>query len=416
MTRSGMKIVILTQYYPPDPPGWIPVVIAEELKRRGHDVRVLTTHPHYVNGRIDKGFKQKRRDIEDQDGILVRRVPIIPSHSRNPLGRIVNYLSFAWSAGRARDFVDGSDVIFVHGTPATVAAPANAWAKSLGIPFVYHVQDIWPESVTGSGFLPSPVAKLATKAINRWLSDVYRRAAAVNTIAPTAQRMLIDRGVPSEKSHLIFNWSYGDGVQEPDTRRTQPPDAGLTVIFAGTLGTLQDLDTVVRAASSVRDLEGFRLYIAGEGLAGADLRRLVSDLGATDTIRFLGLLGDEEMTNLYAKADFQVVSLKDLDIFAGTIPSKFQAGLAHGIPVITTVRGDVTEMVDSHGLGFSAKPEDVASLATAFRRAHATSVSERQVLSRRARQFYDEHFSKQRAVDRVESVLRMAVEQAEHQL
>jgi glycosyltransferase involved in cell wall biosynthesis len=407
---ASMKVVILTQYFPPDPPGWIPHDIATALSSRGHDVKVLTSFPHYTAGRIEEGYQQKFNHVENHGQIQVRRVPIIPSHSSNPIGRIANYLSFAFSARLAKGFVRDADVIYVNGAPAIAADPARVWAKTLGIPYVYHVQDIWPESVTGSGLLPNPVLKITEKIINSWLGKVYSSAAAVNTIAPTAQKLLIERGVPREKSHLVFNWS-NDAAGIVRTSRGRSSSGGrLTLVYAGNLGKLQDLETVIRAANRLGDLEGFRLLIAGSGVIEQSLKQLVNDLEANHYIEFLGRLDQDQVAALYASVDFQVVPLKNLDIFAGTIPSKFQSGLAHGLPLITTVKGDVTRLVKEHGLGFSALPENIDALAAAFREAYETSEEERQKLSQQARAFYETHLSRENAIDRIEAILRTAAE------
>src|SRR5690606_14506459 len=136
----------------------------------------------------------------------------------------------------------------------------------------------------------------------------------------------------------------------------------------------------------------------------------VSELGAEDIVQFLGRPEREQMPALYARADFQIVPLKNLDFFAGTIPSKFQAGLAHGLPLITTVKGDLTSLVREHQLGFTAVPEDVDFLADAFRRAYAASPEERQAFSRRATQFYETQLSRAKAMDRLEAILRAAAD------
>lgn len=407
-----MKIVVLTQYFPPDPPGWISNDIAKELSRRGHEVKVLTTFPYYAQGRIADGYSQKFRHFEDHGPVRVRRVPIFPSHSGNALGRMANYLSFACSARFAKDFVKDADVIYVHGTPATVAEPARAWANSLRIPFVFHVLDIWPESVTESGFLPKPVMRFTEKVLTSWLSNVYETAAAVIAIAPTAQEMLVQRGVPRDKCHLIFNWSDEDVRNVRQMELPLSSDVGLTLIYAGNLGVYQDLETVIRAAHQMCKYDGFRLLIAGHGVIEGQLKRLVDDLGTKGCVTFLGRLDREEVAALYASADFQVVSLKDRAFFSATIPSKFQGGLAHGLPLITTVKGDVTRLVNEHGLGFSALPENVESLAAAFRRAYATSPAERLEFSRRALAFYETSLSRGSAIDKIEATLMTAAESA----
>lgn len=397
-----MKIAIISQYFPPDKPGRIADELSQELARRGHSVRVLTAFPHYDTGKVPPEFRQKLRHVESRGPVRVRRVPIFASHSRNAVGRIANYLSFPWSARFAASFVKDADVIYVHGTPATAAHVGYLWSKKFGIPYLYHVQDIWPESVTGSGFLPAPVADIADRVITRWLRKVYASASAVVAIAPSAQTLFVDRGAREDRVHLVYNWAR-DSERSGSAPRTNNP--GLTLLYAGNLGALQDLETVVRAAARLSDLEDFRLLIAGAGVQEARLKELTVELGMQERIEFLGKVHPDEIAGVYERADFQIVSLKKLSIFAGTIPSKFQAGLAHEVPVITTVAGDVSRLVEENRLGMAAEPEDIDSLAEAFRRAYATTPEERKAFRDRARDFYNAHLTKERAVTSIETIL-----------
>lgn len=394
-----LKIAIITQYFPPDGASQIPEQVASELSARGHRVKVLTTYPHYSEGKLSHGYRQRLRTDEQFRGASVRRIPILASHTRNPIGRIANYLSFVVSARFSRKFIDDSDVVYVYGTPATVAEPARAWSKSNGVPFVYHVQDIWPESVTQSGFLPQRILGGITNAINGWLSKVYSSASAVITIAPTAKDLLIQRGVPPERSHLVYNWS--DVVE----CRNRTYEDGLSLLYAGNLGEFQDLDTIIHAAHALAEFPGFRLRIAGGGVVEDRLKSLVSSLGMHGTVDFLGQVDQKDMAPLYAETDFQIVSLKKLNIFEGTIPSKFQAGLAHGVPVITTVQGDVSQLVTQNGLGLVAQPENPESVAEAFRTAYELSEVEKAAYSERARRFFTESFTLERALDQIEAIL-----------
>lgn len=400
MESMSLRILILTQYFSPDGASWIPDAVAAEMKKRGHHVKVLTAFPHYTGGRVAAGYRQRLRFTEVLDGIEVRRVPVVPSHSKNPIGRIANYISFILSSHTAKRYVEGADVIYVYGTPATVVEPARAWSKSLGIPYVYHVQDIWPESVTESGFLPRRILDVMEGSINRWLKRVYKSASATVAIAPTARQMLIDRGVPPERAHLVYNWS--DGPEEIE----RSPTKGLVLLYAGNLGYFQDLETVIRAAKRMDHLPGFQLKIAGSGVLEHALKNLVHELDAGNYIQFVGRVAKEQMADLYAMSDFQIVPLKNVNIFAGAVPSKFQAGLAHGVPVITTVQGDVARLVRENELGFTATPEDVDSLAAALRKAYETPPEERLDLSHRARVFYESNFTKSKAMDRVEAILQ----------
>lgn len=400
-----MKIVIVSQYFPPDKPGRIVDELSSELVRRGHSVRVLTTFPHYRSGRAETGYRQRWRHIEKRGQVMVRRVPIYASHSRNALGRIANYLSFSWSSRLATSFVRGADVAYVHGTPASAAYAPRIWSRSLGIPFVFHVQDIWPESVTGSGFLPAPLAMLAERLISRWLRKVYSAAGAVVAIAPSARDLLVRRGAVAARVYLVYNWGR-------DTSSRAEPEAGtrlgLNLLYAGNLGALQDLETVLRAVEQTADLEGLRLLIAGAGVMEARLKELSLELGIHRRVEFLGELAPEDVSELYSISDFQIIPLKRLEIFAHNIPSKFQAGLSYALPVITTVPGDLAGLVAENGLGFTASPEDVNSLAGAIRAAHASTGSERRRFRENARSFYEANLTKAHAITRIEQILEAA--------
>lgn len=401
---SPLNILLLTQYYTPDGASWIPKAIAEEMTARGHIVKVLTTFPHYTEGKVSHGYKQRRRFEEIIDGLRVKRVPVFASHSRNPITRILNYVSFAVSARTAKKFAADADVIYVYGTPATVADPARAWTKSLGIPFVYHVQDIWPESVTESGFLPKKVTDTVETLINVWLRRVYQAAAANIVIAPSAMQMLIDRGAPAARTQVVFNWA--DGTPSPDRHSYSD---GLSLLYAGNLGHFQDLETVIRAADKVSHLPKLKLRIAGSGVLDEHLRKLVAELGATNSVEFLGRVDKDKMREVYAGADFQIVSLKALGIFDGIIPSKFQAGLSYGVPVITSVRGDTSTIVKENDLGFTAEPEDIDSLADAFTAAYQTTPKTRARLAQNATEFYQQNFTRKIAMDHLEKIFQDVV-------
>jgi glycosyltransferase involved in cell wall biosynthesis len=284
----------------------------------------------------------------------------------------------------------------------TASLPPLLWRKFLDIPFVLHVQDLWPESITESSMIRTRiVGRMVKAALTPWLTFTYRSAAATIAIAPTMGEMLVKRGVSVEHLHVVLNWS---SEEYQLASKATGARSGLVVTYAGNIGALQDLETIVQAAHRVQDLSGFRLVLVGSGTAEPGLKALVADLGAF-SVEFRGRVDPTQMGEIYADSDFQIVSLKDLDIFRGTIPSKLQSSLLHGVPVITTVAGDASALVSENQLGLVAKPGDVDSVAAAFRDAYAMSEQDRSLMSHRARDFYDAHMGREAGVDAVERVL-----------
>ncbi len=396
-----MKIAIVSQYYKPEE-AKIPNALAQALVERGHNVRVVTGYPNLPEGRLFPGFRQKLVHHEKDGNIEVRRVPLVISHTQNPIGRFANYASFALSSLSAGRFVRDADVIYVYATQMTAAFAPQMWSRAKSIPFVLHIQDLWPESVTQSSIVRGGFIRGAVDAILKpWLSAVYRRSAAVIAIAPTMQRMLIERGVSEQKVHTILNWA--DEAHISQLERPHDSRSGLTVVYAGNIGHLQDLENVVNAARLVSDLNGFRVLIFGSGLAEEHLKLVAQGL---TNLEFCGRVPTDQMDEVYAKSDFQLVTLRDIPIFRGTIPSKLQGSLAAGIPVITTVVGDVSSLVASADVGLVAKPENSESLAEVFRRAYGMTHAERRQMGDRAKAYYQATMSLSAGVERIEQILQ----------
>jgi colanic acid biosynthesis glycosyl transferase WcaI len=401
-----LKIAIVTQYYAPEAIR-IPDTLARGLTARGHEVRVITGFPNYPDGNLFPGYSQKWRTTELVDGIEVRRVPMVISHTYNPVARFANYLSFAWGAAVARDFVRSADVVYVYATQMTPAIGPSVWRALHGTPYVLHIQDLWPESVTDSSMVGAGVAKYVLNGIlNPWLRFLYRTASATIAIAPSMARMLSARGVPNDRLHTVLNW---DASETPlAAPRVAPADTGeILIVYAGNLGDHQALDTVIRAANAVKHLSRVVVTIVGSGVAEERLRSLARELDAHN-VTFKGRVAPEQMEEIHAQSDFQIVSLKDRPIFEGTIPSKMQASLSHGIPVITAVRGDVRDMVLSNGIGYACDPEDVDQLAQAFTDAASTDAEQRSEMGRNAREYYSSAMSIDSGVRAIEKILMEA--------
>ncbi|TFD29196.1 glycosyltransferase family 4 protein [Cryobacterium lyxosi] len=398
-----MKIAIVSQYYAPEAIR-IPDTLARGLAARGHEVRVVTGYPNYPDGELFPGYKRRRNFVELIDGVSVRRVPLVISHSYNPLARFANYLTFAGSAALAHHFVRSADVVYVYATQMTPAIGPSIWRALFGTPYVMHIQDLWPESVTHSSMVGRGGAKkLIGALLDPWLRYLYRTASATIAIAPSMARMLAARGVPVERLHTVLNWDAAEASGSLGDSASRD-DSNVSIVYAGNLGDHQSLDTVIRAADAVKHVANVTITIVGSGVAEKRLRALAETIGAHNVI-FLGRIEPEKMGAIHAQSDFQIVSLKDLAIFDGTIPSKMQSSLSNGIPVITTVRGDVKQIVLANGLGFAVDPESVEQLADAFTLAGSIDSETRRLMGVAAREYYDREMSIHNGIAQIEKIL-----------
>lgn len=401
-----MRIAVVSQYYPPEMQGWIPASVARGLAERGHVVDVVTAFPNYPFGKVFPGWKQRLGHVERDGDVTVRRVPIVPDHSDSAIRRMVNCLSFAASSITATRTVRRADVVYVHSAQPTAAIGPMFWRRLFRTPYVLHVQDVWPESITGSGIVSSDrTARVMHFVLLRWLRRLHGRAAHVIAIAPGAARLLVERGSRADRTSTIVNWAMH--LPESSARAARRDDGSTTIVYAGNLGPNQGLDAIIRAAARCVDVPGLRFEVIGDGLAAERLRALAAEVGATN-LTFHPPVRRDEMPAVHSDADFEVVALADAPMSPITIPSKLQDALANGVPVIAALPGDAADLVRDGDAGMVVPPGDVDAIEAAFRAAHDTTVAERERLAVNARTVVQQHMRPDAAIDHIEEILRKA--------
>ena len=397
-----MKILIISQWYDPEPT-FKGQLFAEELVRRGHDVQVLTGFPNYPTGTLYPGWTMRPFQREVVRGVRVLRVPLYPSHDSSARNRVLNYASFALSAAVGALFLPRPDVAYVYHPPATAALPALVLALVKDVPYVYDVQDLWPDSLEATGMVSD---RRVLGAVAWGMRRLYAAATRVVVLSPGMRSLLSGRGTPEGKTDVIYNWAYesdlgagaGDpgslseaGGAAPSARPTEMPDA-FTVTFAGNLGRPQGLDVVLDAAELLGDDPPVAFVVVGSGLEEARLRQSAADRGL-DNVRFLPRRPVTEIAPILDASDALLVHLVDEPLFQVTIPSKTQSYLLTGRPVLMGVAGDASELVAAAGAGLTFPPGDAVALADAVRRLKAMTPEARAELGARGRRFYDETLS-----------------------
>lgn len=409
-----MKVGLITQWYPPEHgSAALPGTIAAALSADGHTVEVVTAYPNYPEGVLQPGWRQRWHHSEERGGILVHRTPVYVSHDNRAWRRMANYVSFALSATYASvRRLRHVDVIWVHGTPALPALPAMIMRRLFGIPFVLHIQDLWPDTVFASGMLPGPLERMARGPLALFCSLSYSSAAVVGVITPGMRATLVDRGVPGAKVMDIPNWAderiFHPAADGSDRHRLGLPE-GFVAMYAGAIGEVQGLDTLIQAARLLREDEGIHIAVVGDGVAKGGLRVLAGELGLRN-VTFVEPQPLEQMSDVLASADVQIVCLKDLPLYRITLPSKIQATLAAGRPVIVSAGGDAGALVERAGAGISCEPGDAEELAAAIRQAASGGEEMLTRWSASGREYYEKHLSERSGVRRMSAAIAHAAQ------
>lgn len=396
---------MLSQWYPPEPDIKVHL-LGKDLSARGHQVTAITGLPNYPTGRLYPGYRIRWRQWEQRDGVRILRLPLYPDHSRSSTRRAINYLSFAASATVLGSALCGdADVMWVYCAPLTTGIPA--WWISLmrGIPFVFNIHDMWPETLTATGMM-------SVSWVTRWLSRlaqfIYARAAAITVISPGFKRNLIDKGVPADKIFVIPNWA-DENVYRPVPRdESLAASLGLighfNVMYGGNIGAAQAMENVLEAAARLKDLPQVQFVLIGDGVDLIHLQNSAQSRGIMN-VRFIERQPIERMPYFFVWADALLVHLKRDPLFEITIPSKTIAYLACGRPIITCTAGDPADVVRDAGAGLVCPPEDPQSLAQAVRDLYSMPTELLETMGQAGRQAYLKQYTREVLVERYETLL-----------
>ncbi len=394
-----LRVLLLTQWFDPEPT-FKGVVFARELIKLGFEVEVVTGFPNYPGGKLYPGYKIKLLQRELVDGVLITRVPLYPSHDQSAFGRILNYVTFATAAFIYGVFVaKRSDIIYAYHPPLTVGIAAVCIRFFRRIPVVNDIQDMWPDTLRVTGMVTNTRVLGVVALI---CSVVYRCVDHIVVLSPGFKQLLIERGVPSQKLDVIYNWCDEAAMVNAsgDLPKGFPDKERFTIVFAGNMGKAQALEAVLDAAEIVQSKDsGICFVLIGGGVEVNRLRGLATEKRLTNVI-FLPAVPISEIGSVLRKADALLVHLRKDPLFTISIPSKIQAYMAVGKPLLMAVDGDAAELVKAAGCGVLAESENPEAIADAALKLYAMSFAERDSMARRSREYYQSHLSLQEGANR----------------
>ncbi len=289
--------------------------------------------------------------------------------------------------------------------PPVVAIVALAAARRSGAPLVVVSQDVFPEiAVLLHRIENTLIVSLLRVAIRAYL----KRADRVVAIGETMRRRLEANGAVAEGLRVIPNWVDTGFLEEKPRENDWSRQVGLTdrfvVMHSGNVGFTQDLDTLVRSATFLRDLDDLAMAVVGDGARRAELMAL-ADLLEVDQVRFLRYQPRDALPYSLSSAHIHVIGLAP-GLSGYVVPSRLYGVLAVGRPVIAAADADseTAELVGSVGCGIVVPPSRPELLAAAIRRAHDGEY-DLEEMGRRARAYAVAEADRSVAVDRYRKLL-----------
>jgi len=380
---------------------------ARELVARGHEVVMLTSTSNLPEAYAERFFGRG-----EVDGIQVRSVRVPYSNHMSHAARIASFALFmlgsAWAALR----LSRPDVVFASSTPITVAVPGLAVASTKRVPFVFEVQDLWPEAAIQMGAIKRTglIAQLA-KRLER---AAYRRAAAVVACSPGMAAGVIAEGTPPSRVHMIPNFAdlgvFHPGEKDPEVVARYGLAGRFVVGYAGAIGPSNALhEQVPEAARALKERgrDDIVFVIAGGGKSLDTLRELTEGLG---NVLLLGPIPKAEVPPLLRSADALMTLFGDVPILATNSPNKFFDALATGKPVIVNQPGWTRELAEQHEVGLYAPSGDGVALADAIL-ALADDPERAARMGAAARNLAEQQFGRDLQAERIVAVIEDAATQ-----
>lgn len=409
--KVNVRVLILSQYFWPE--SFRINEVAKTLLEKGIEVEVLTGKPNYPRGVIFPGYRAWGCQREIYQGININRIPLL-ERGGGGWRLALNYLSFVVSGLifspwmlRKKKF----DVIFVYApSPVLQAIPAILLGWLKGCPVVLWVQDLWPESLSATGHVRN---RAVLKLVEWVVCFIYR-----HTDLLLVQSRAFEEPVSAFASGTPVVY-YPNSVDESfavPTKNTLPDVAGLgrgfSVMFAGNIGAAQAVGVIIEAASLLREYSDIHFVVLGEGSRWEWMQQ-EAQRRELNNLHLPGRFPVETMPGFMQKASALLVTLADQEIFKATIPSKVQAYLAAGRPILACLNGEGASLVTEAGAGLAVAAEDGQALADAILHLYRMTPQERESMGKHGRLYYAQHFAHDKLVDQLIGYLRSACDRKE---
>jgi glycosyltransferase involved in cell wall biosynthesis len=389
-----MRVLLVTQYYWPE--NFLINHLVPLLLARGVEVTVLTGKPNYPDGLMFPGYRAMGTQAEHHEGVEILRIPTFPRGRNSHTRLALNYFAFILAGtllGRAAVGNRPYDLVFVYApSPLLQALPAIRLAHRKKVPLIVWVQDLWPESL------------LATNAVkNQWILSLVGRC--VRYIYRSSDRILVQsRAFVVSVANLVTNSEkiyYYPNLYPTDTEQpaSQPAldlarrlRAQFSVVFAGNLGTAQSLETIIETARKLKNHPEISIVLVGSGSMDEWLQQQCAEYQLNNLV-LAGRFDASDMDTIFQSASALLVSLRPSPTFSMTVPSKLQAYLAAGRPIIAALDGEGERIVHEAEAGFCSEAGNADALVENILRMAATSEANRLLMGGNGRRYFDKNFA-----------------------
>lgn len=400
-----MRVLFLESYFKPEKTSGAHLAqdLRDALVDAGHTMQIFAPTPcRGISDEVRREYKKKRKETECGGAVSIYRYPMF-KEGRNSLLRAARYslieAALLWHGLTCKS----ADILPMGSTPPINGLMTTLIKKIRKIPFVYTVQDLFPDSLVSTGMTRR--GSILWK-IGDWVSNLtYKNAEHIIVISESLKESLVERGVPAEKVSVVYNWI--------DTEKTKPierenntlfDEYGLSrdkfyITYAGNLGNSQNVDLVVDCAEAFKDNADIFFVIFGEGSEKQRLEKRIIESGL-ENIKMLPMQNQDRVSEVYSLGDASFVMCKK-GVGGGAFPSKAASIMATATPIIASfdLGSDLCKIIASEKVGLCIEPENTNEASEAVKKLYSDKLL-REELSANARKLAETKFSRAAGVSK----------------
>lgn len=372
-----MKVLFLESYFKPEKTSG--AHLAEDMRQAltdaGHTTEIYAPTPtRGVSDEVRAEYKRRRKETERDGAIKIHRFSLY-REGRNPLGRAFRYalleMKLLWFGLTAKNV----DLLPMGSTPPINGIIATLIKKLRKIPYVYTVQDLFPDSLMSTGMTKK--GSLLWKIGNFVSNMTYKNASHIIVISESLKRSLTERGVPAEKISVIYNWIDTDKTCHIDRENNTLFDEfslernKFYVTYAGNLGNSQNVELAVECAELLKENSDIHFVIFGDGSEKEKLVRRIEDSGLKN-ISIFPMQPMDRVSEVYSLGDASFVICKR-GVGGGAFPSKAASIMATATPVIASfdLDSDLCKTINEYKTGECCEPENAEAAVKIINKLYA---------------------------------------------
>ena len=321
-----MKVLILPAYFTPESAAsnYLGENLRDALAKAAFEMIVYAPMPSRgISAEVRNNYKKRTFERMNDGWLTVYRFNMF-REGRNPLMRAFRYVCCCIRQFNLGRTLKDIDVMFIYSTPPIQGAMAAMLKKIRKIPFIYNLQDIFPDSLVSTELTKKD--SLLWK-IGRKIEDfTYKQADRIIVISEGFKRNLLAKGVPEEKIDVVYNWVDENDVRNIERESNKMFDrynldrSKFYITYCGNIGLTQNMDLLLEVATELEYISDIQFVIIGDGVYKYQVETMISE-NKCKNVSLLPFQPYEDISHVFSLGDVGLVISKP-GVGENSVPSK----------------------------------------------------------------------------------------------